>query len=1118
MFLKHFISSTVFEVFFLLGKDNEIIDKLTALGHVTDIAQNLSYIFYNTIPWQNVIMQEIFMYMNLNITSPYLYVIAVVFVLLFLASFATLCYQIQNRGSVSASKLLEATRYQYGLLSTFLFFPSIDQLLNYMTFGSDVSSILLTTISLVLFVIYSTVVLLGSFLLFSSEQNPSSHISRNSQRQDLLENVVKIIISISFTYCSPIFGVLSLIICWGTLYIVSMLIPPFYNYNSNRTRSGVLFGLLCCSFGSLMACVYKLDSYIWSVLTLISFFPLSFIGMLVFKAVEERRRLPTILYIHALEFIDNPNAIKCRRLIRDSLEEIMSSFWNPAQIVALSRNLCNVPISKNLNMFVSNIVYHNNNDDNDDESVSVAAQRRELYKSELGSRLTKNMANITRILVLQLYESGIRKFRQSSWLRAQYILFLECGNDIYPKLIHYSHLKSFGEELLNNTFLMEKQLDVHYILYSCYKKRIFEKAKENYHGLKNVVDVVAFTHDKEMFIDTLSELIWTCRTFTEFLQSSQLNVDNLLSLTTRIQKKWTIAKYYLKKALSRVPTSPFLLRIYKISCLIFDNNEELHGYISGVLQPDGSVYNNESIIEKQKNSLFETHSNLPPVIDRYYKTIRLFIRAQALLLLGVFTAYFAILVFQSSLKIDYYRVLMDQVLDYGINSDKYFTGIEGLALFQDTKFFNLIEDISSNIIILWDQMATNTDFQQMKPNPFDQIVSFVSQNTTSNITFEKSNFNLQFQITQYLRNSNVADDSNFANIQSNFYAFFLNVLSNLKENEFGVYNVMNITSLSLFFFILIGGMPICYYLYRKIKKDISKECLEFVYTSNVTKFELDLTELQNMAKFKERVDISKAFSFASKLKFRFIIYLSLYFSSSCVAFYIQEDSAIFFEKFIDSMVFLKARNYYDIAVSAASYELKVRPGNTSLSTLGTLAEIHHTVAQFVNKATSPTDDGKLMPGSPTEFWDRPTTKKYYGNGCIDSSVCGSPVLGHRLVMMNARFLKVVKDPSWQNLMLQIQLEMAESEEHLLAQSNFLSLILNSYKSENQFRNTRAAVVLFLNVLICIFVIFDTRIIIYELRDTHNRIKILKSIFVIPPNDFTIQFSNRMLSQMTDDSE
>ena len=1138
MSISHFIKSTIFEVFFLLAKDNEIIDKMTAFGHFSDILQNLSIVFYVTIPWKSFYLQIVCLFTNLNITNPYMFGVSVAIVLAFLSSFGVLCYQVQVYGSISSSRMLTYTRYQYGLLSTVFFFPTVDQLLNYMFLDSSLNGIILTLACLALFIPYCAIVLLGSFLLFSPNTDPTVHIGRNSQRLDLLENVFKILISICSTFFEPYIVVLSFMFSWTTLFLVSLILPPFYNDFSNKVRSGVLFGLSLCSIGSLIVCFVPVYSSIWSFITLLLFVPFSFIGSMIYVRINESRQLSNAVYIFALKSLNKKQSgKKYRRLLRDLLDEYIITFWTPVQIVALTRFLCNLCVFKK-DKFIATF----GEDYSSEESLNIATPTSKsnldldephlsrsiidlehigkTNRQTLALNLDEQFESVIRTICLQVYESGIRHFTHSAWLKAQYLIFLENANLIFPAIPYMPNIKEYADNLLNNTFLQEKSMDAHYILYSCYKKRVFDVAKFHQNELTNIVDIVAFLHDKEVFLDTISSLALSCKRFTEFIEKYKINFELIVTLATDIEHKWAKSKNYLRKGLSRVPTSPELLKLYREACFIIDQNTLLSHYLDGVLDFDfENTKMNGIVIEQQKQTLFDTPNQLSPIINRLYKTVEIFIFFQTLSLFLLFSFYYGFTIYYGSSQIVEFQSYSNDIINYGINGQRFYNDQYSFKNFQNSLYYENCFDDESTLNENWNTILKNPFFRSLNPSPFAAAVNNIDNGIKKDVTYEESNYIFQWVANSYLKSTVVNMDENLPNLQNNFFAFFLDLFLRMESNIVVLCaQVMN-GSLVLFLVLLLSGIPICVFVFKKIKKDITKDSLNLVYSDYVKRFDLDLDYLQDMSETstKNNFDVYKSRSIFSDLKLKFVLLVILYVCSGIIGYSLQTSAFVLLDRYYFAHSFIQIRKYFDLATTNNAYLYKSAKTPDHLAALKYVIATRKPASNYFVKASSPFLQNQTVNASPYEFWDSKQIKIYFGDECFDTMTCDSPALGHRAVAMTSKMLTTLKYAQWSKEIVDMQLTLMNTEQFSQSQLKFEKMIIDKFTTDNIVIETEAGVAVLFNLVLCIFVFVAARKIVRDLKSIHNRIKILKNIVAPIKEGKQVDFSANLLSQLTDES-
>ena len=1177
--LLHFIKSTVFEVFYSLTKDNAIIDKMVAFGHVTDIIQNLAYIFFISIPWGNDQFQLICSYLTLSIHSTFLSIIAVVFIFVFLANFSFLCYQVQKTGCIYTSNLLVIARYQYGLLSTLLYFPTIEQLIITISFDSPFM-ICASLICILLFIMYTALVALGAFLLFTPNPDPKNHNGRNSQKIDVFEILFKTIIAVGFAFLSPVAGCVILIVGWLLLYITTLYMPAFYNYKSNCVRSGVILGLFSCSIFSLIVSVSEKGvPFFFCYIALVLFVIVSTIGVLIYMAFEKQREIPSAIFIHALKSLDKKSASKRRMLLKNSVDEWVLTFWSPFQIVAYIRNLSNLVFAKNresvilqMNLFQTDLEAQDDAEnlvapniqipdiqivlpstvntpavsrrpsfspsfESRASSVSVApsAMTNKLNTGPLGSvaidveidkqiegqnkrnalakLLIQNFDEVARLVCLQLFESGKKKFLNSSWLKAQYMIFLEFSNTIFPKLRLIPSLQHQSDVILNATFLEEKSMDVHYILFSFYKKRLLERAKKDNTQLKNIVDIVAFSHDKEEFYDNLGAMITCAKRFTALLEKQHLqkiSFDILVTYASEIQYKWHNAKLYLKKGLVRVPTSIELLTIYKEACETFDMNFELRDYLATVLKRKDGDKSEDSVVN-QKKEMFISPIKLPTLYSKGYKVVGVYFKSQFSISLTILLIFFLITIFLFQSTVINLAQGNAAVLDYGTSSQMFLVSRYSYEHFQSNHFLKNCTQYDSLQREQWNNLISSPVYQSYKPNPFGQIVTNYD-NGYETCTYEDSNYDFQWKTFNFLTDpSNAGNNDNLDGQLPSFYANFMEFFKKSDEQSILALQSMMDTIIYVFggilLFLIVTMIPISYYFLSFVKKDMLKDSVEFQSSESSKKFESNLSKLQSMVNekkekgIKNKKEVLTTSNIIRNLEYKFILLLLLYLVFGGIAGYVYYDSNTTTRRYLDARTWVQVRTYLNkaIATSSSLYLKRVKENATmdlqqeALVALQAAVQKQKDVGSSFKKAISA--DGILIVNgtSGQEFWNEAQSKLYFGNNCLDSRYCGSPVMGINAIMKLAIQLPSIQKTIWSSAIVTLQLEFVQIPEFSQTVNTFSKYI------EIEFAKRYQAIVLLSIIMIfsCLFVLYSTyKMTVYTINQlywTQNRIKILKDL-------------------------
>ena len=830
--IAHFIKSTVFEVFYLLTKDNVVIDKLVAYGNGVDMVQDLSYVFYKTVPWQNYKFQLICSLLTLNVKNIYLSALALVFVLSFVMSFGFLCYQVQTSGTIYTSTLLKATRYQYGLLSTFLFFPTIEQLINTVSIEST-TWLLISLICIVIFLLYASIVCLGSFLLFSPNPDPRIHSSRNSQLVDAFEIISKIFVAVGFGFLDPKTACFIQFIVRLSLYTASVITPSFYNHKSNVIRSGVFLGLLVGSIASIIVCYVQVSFYVCYILLGVVFL-LSAIGMAFFHFYQNLITLPSPLFYFAAKVIAKNYSKKDKIQLKNTSEEWLCSFLSPVQIVQAIRSLSNIQTKQQKSNYVRLIIREGNNHlEEDDEAEDMEIKKKKIQtEQDIFERiLLTNFDEISRLLILQLFTCGLQRFPDSIWLKAQYLIILENLHHLYPTLTPIPKINQFSDEVMNEAFIKEKTLDVHYILFHFYKKRLFEKADKSKSQLKNVVDIVAYSHDKDKFIQYVLDVVMSIRQFIQILEREVIDINLLVSFASDMQIKWNKSKNYLKKSLSRVPNASDLLLLYKESCRIFDNNLSLIKYLNSVMNTHSSseaIENfdmaqfSEVMIEKQKNTLFHTPNHLSPAVGKIYKVSELYYKIQYILSFSVFMVFFYLIMVQVNFNLEYNVSGNLKVLQYGLDTQTFYCNKFSFELYDQQDYFSNCSLNSEVLKKTWRSVIADTTFRAQEPSPFQLKVTNLDKEMSSLKSFEESNYILQWHIDHYLIDTGTfyTLDSNMPNVLDGFFNFFLSTREYsdhfIKTIQFDILYTCGIV-----YSVLFGVMiPISYYIATAIYKDM----------------------------------------------------------------------------------------------------------------------------------------------------------------------------------------------------------------------------------------------------------------------------------------------------------
>ena len=837
--IAHFIKSTVFEVFYLLTKDNVVIDKLVAYGNGVDMVQDLSYVFYKTVPWQNYKFQLICSLLTLNVKNIYLSALALVFVLSFVMSFGFLCYQVQTSGTIYTSTLLKATRYQYGLLSTFLFFPTIEQLINTVSIEST-TWLLISLICIVIFLLYASIVCLGSFLLFSPNPDPRIHSSRNSQLVDAFEIISKIFVAVGFGFLDPKTACFIQFIVRLSLYTASVITPSFYNHKSNVIRSGVFLGLLVGSIASIIVCYVQVSFYVCYILLGVVLL-LSAIGMAFFHFYQNLKTLPSPLFYFALNCSPKFKfSKKSRSNLSNAVDEILCKVLFPFEIINLVRNLSNCYTDKDKRRFV-NTISRKNTIMNDDEEV----QDSDLNNEDLIKKKKKiqaimdqfehdfyhNFEDVIRIVIIQLFESGMKRFPDSAWLQSQYLIVLQCSCNLFPKASKFPQLLDYSYGILNDAFVKEKSINVEYVLFSFYKKRLFELAANSKSELKNVIDVVAYSYDKEKYLNSIYELANSGLQFVSILERESVDYPLMISFASDMQLKWDNSRYYLRKCLSRVPNSSDLLLLYKDACTILDNNTSLRDYLNNIISMTSSLPSSkesgymalsDELIEIQKKELFLTPNKLKLSISRLYDFLKQFLKGIYMLLMALCSVYLYFILFDIK-KVDLYLEQGNiNALTFGIATESFYNHKYSYEHLNNIEALDLTKMDAIDVYNAWLAIIDSNQIKSQQPSPFDIPISIEQSGVQSEMLFEDSVYNLRLDMNFFNLNPNLIAnlDANMINFQKGFLSFFIAIHE--YSDEYTDHFISNIlySIAPLYSLLLIATSIVVFYSYKAINTNL----------------------------------------------------------------------------------------------------------------------------------------------------------------------------------------------------------------------------------------------------------------------------------------------------------
>eukprot|EP00835_Amoeboradix_gromovi_P000283 NODE_10_length_47437_cov_0.363429.p1 type:complete len:1206 gc:universal NODE_10_length_47437_cov_0.363429:13687-10070(-) len=1187
--LLHFIKSNLFEVFYLLTKDNEVIDKMVSYGHITDIFQNLAFVFYKTIPWNNKLFQLLCSCLTVSVSNSYLSTLTFIFVLWFLCGFSHLCYQVHSSGGIYTANLLKVTRYQYGILSTMLYFPTVEQLLTLISL-KDPGSII--TIGILVF--YTCLVSLGSFLLFSPNPDPRNHSSRNCQKVDAFEILFKTFVAIGFSSFEPIVGCWILVIGWTFLYVTSFYLPAFYNHSSNMIRSGAILALDVCSFIALLICYNEnlhLPFYACYLVILV-FVITSCLGMLIYSAYNQSRKIPSNIYLLALKF-NNSKSLKHRIQLKNAIDEWVSLFWNPYNIVAYTRTLSSLVFSKKRYAHISQIkLYHGEENEYDDfdpdllvkkvnvtdtgkpievnatlgnnkilnqlecnppaksnaeaDNVTSSSVRRssldlesnnhvsrpgKLYVAQISlasvemenkpglniqdklvKQLNSNFENCARLICLQMFECGKKKFINSTWLKAQYLIFLECSNSIFPNLKIIPNLMQNADLILNQTFLEEKTIDVHYILFSFYKKRLFEKASKSNITLKNVVDIVAYSHDRDIFIESIDSVVTSTKLFTNFLEKDKISTQLLISFAADIQSKWYQAKLYLKKSLIRVPTSFDLLSLYRESCIALDLNSGLAAYlitVSNNLEINGDISELEMLMEKHRRSLFHTPDHLPKLVAKLYRNTKMFFTVQFSTSLPFFVIFFLLVVFYIKSQAIYYQSANAAAMTYGITVQSGFVRKFSYDFFQDPGHLAEYKETNIKVQMLWKGIVTANVYSELRVSPFAAKVLEYENGNFQNISFEESNYDLQWKANKYLQNKSESNnlERNLPRYQSDFYKFWIDIQDQsseiLSEKLFlilAIFGVVFLIKLSLM-------LPIFIHFYKGVKSDLEMDAQTFEYSENAKKFDDSLNRLKSLSQqlkgktAKESHHTIKTVDIFKTLKLKFYVIIILYAVCLIIVYFVYKDAQDTENRYFEAKSWVYARTYFDNTVtSSSSYYVKSMNLNYTIEeqkfAFTAMQQEYMNARDLAAELRRGESTGYISVRnntSPIDYWNQHNVMKYFGNGCMDSRYCGSPALGHNSILRGTRHLFTLNHLVWSNAIIKMQLKLVHVPEYEASQNAYLALIDSEFES----RYSTVTIICYLMIAACTVLLLaffkTTMYTINKLCHTHNRVKLLKSI-------------------------
>ena len=157
------ILSHLFELAFILTRDNRLHQWLTGCGIVVEFFQGLSFAFYPDIAFGSPLLQNILYQFLLPWHDDRIYWAIVILVFIEALFLLKLGYEHQKTGGIQSLRILVAARVLVGALGTILFFPVLERLLEPLLplgwaprakrYGPDVDifAVCVSTVSVVLF-------------------------------------------------------------------------------------------------------------------------------------------------------------------------------------------------------------------------------------------------------------------------------------------------------------------------------------------------------------------------------------------------------------------------------------------------------------------------------------------------------------------------------------------------------------------------------------------------------------------------------------------------------------------------------------------------------------------------------------------------------------------------------------------------------------------------------------------------------------------------------------------------------------------------------------------------------------------------------------------------------
>ena len=276
---------------------------------------------------------------------------------------------------------------------------------------------------------------------------------------------------------------------------------------------------------------------------------------------------------------------------------------------------------------------------------------------------------------------------------------------------------------------------------------------------------------------------------------------------------------------------------------------------------------------------------------------------------------------------------------------------------------------------------------------------------------------------------------------------------------------------------------------------------------NYRRIRFDFNSLQSVASSLKSGSLSllkddvQIYNISAVLKHKFALLCFLYLLFGTYGTFIDNASENLMSRHFDAAVWIRVRLYLDYTITSTtnlyvkrkygqySSELKL----ASLNAMNDQRNFHKNVTMSFFKGYTVEGVHITNGTAAPEFWDKMKTKKYFGNLCLNMLECGSPVIGHRSLMLASRFVSKMTRKDWIDSLVEMQLKTVQSESYLQGQKYYWDQIDETFIKRYERDVIICIIIVFVWTVAFFLTFYKTLKTIDRLGLTHNRIQILQEI-------------------------